>query len=206
MTYRELAVPGAFEITPQQHRDPRGLFLEAFTAGPFADAVGHAFDLQQANCSVSAAGVLRGIHFADVPPSQAKYVMCVSGAVLDVVVDLRVGSPTFGRWLGVVLDDRDCRALYIAEGLGHAVLALTEEATIYYLCSEPFSPGREHAIDPLDPRIGIDWPEDARPPGGFLLSDRDARAPGLDEALAAGLLPSYDSCLALDADLRARVG
>jgi len=201
-----LAIDGAHLYTPRPHRDHRGTFLEAMRGSELASRIGHPMRVAQVNRIVSRKGAIRGVHFADVPPGQAKYVCCASGAVFDVVVDLRVGSPTFGRWLGVVLDDRDCRALYIAEGLGHAVLALTEEATIYYLCSEPFSPGREHAIDPLDPRIGIDWPEDARPPGGFLLSDRDARAPGLDEALAAGLLPSYDSCLALDADLRARVG
>src|SRR5674476_1486135 len=79
MTYRELSVPGAWEITPTRHGDPRGVFLEYFQSGPFRGAVGHAFDLQQANCSVSAAGVLRGIHYADVPPGQAKYVPCALG-------------------------------------------------------------------------------------------------------------------------------
>uniref|UniRef100_UPI001C2FE945 dTDP-4-dehydrorhamnose 3,5-epimerase family protein n=1 Tax=Cellulomonas sp. GbtcB1 TaxID=2824746 RepID=UPI001C2FE945 len=88
MTYREPAVPGAWEITPTQHGDPRGVFLEAFQGGPFAEATGHRFDLQQANISVSAAGVLRGIHFAGGPPGQAKYVTCPEGAGL-VVVDER---------------------------------------------------------------------------------------------------------------------
>jgi dTDP-4-dehydrorhamnose 3,5-epimerase len=198
MKYRELAVPGAFEITPQQFGDPRGLFLEAFKAGPFADAVGHAFDLQQANCSVSAAGVLRGIHFADVPPSQAKYVTCVRGAVLDVIVDIRVGSPTFGTYDTVRLDDAERGAVYLSEGLGHAFVALTDDATVVYLCNEVYSPTREHGITPADPDLRIAWP-DGLP---LLLSPKDEAAPTLAAALDAGLLPEYADCRAYYASLR----
>ncbi|WP_129787071.1 dTDP-4-dehydrorhamnose 3,5-epimerase family protein [Promicromonospora panici] len=195
MKYRELAVPGAFEITPQQFGDPRGLFLEAFKAGPFADAVGHSFDLQQANCSVSAAGVLRGIHFADVPPSQAKYVMCVKGAVLDVVVDIRVGSPTFGTWDAVLVDDVDRRAIYLSEGLGHAFMSLEDGSTVLYLCSSGYAPGREHGIHPLDPELAIEWPTTARDgtPITPQLSEKDEAAPTLTEARDQGLLPTLDA-------------
>lgn len=195
MRYRELTVPGAFEITPQQLGDQRGLFLEAFRAGPFADAVGHPFDLQQANCSVSAAGVLRGIHFADVPPSQAKYVMCTGGAVLDVVVDLRVGSPTFGTWDSVLLDDVDRRAVYLPEGLGHAFMSLEHGSTVLYLTSAGYAPGREHGIHPLDPALAIEWPDTARDgtPLVPVLSEKDEAAPTLAEARAAGLLPTLDA-------------
>lgn len=198
MKYRELAVPGAFEITPQQFGDPRGLFLEAFKAGPFADAVGHAFDLQQANCSVSAAGVLRGIHFADVPPSQAKYVMCVKGAVLDVVVDIRVGSPTFGTWDAVLLDDVDRRAIYLSEGLGHAFMSLEDDSTVLYLCSSGYAPGREHGIHPLDPALAIAWPTTARDgtPITPQLSEKDEAAPTLAEAEAQGVLPTQEQVTA----------
>ena len=198
MNYRELAVPGAFEITPQQFGDPRGLFLEAFKAGPFADAVGHPFDLQQANCSVSAAGVLRGIHFADVPPSQAKYVMCVTGAVLDVVVDIRVGSPTFGTWDAVLLDDVDRKAIYLSEGLGHAFMSLEDGSTVLYLCSAGYAPGREHGIHPLDPELGIEWPTTARDgsPLTPLLSEKDQAAPTLAEAKAQDLLPTLEAVTA----------
>src|SRR5690606_18710753 len=101
-------------------------------------------DLRQANCSVSSARVLRGLHFARVPPSQAKYVTCVRGSVFDVVVDIRVGSPTFGRWDAVRLDDRDRRTIYISEGLGHAFLALEDDSTVMYLCSAQYDPQREH--------------------------------------------------------------
>ena len=195
MKYRELTVPGAFEITPRQFGDPRGLFFEAFKAGPFAEAVGHSFDLQQANCSVSAAGVLRGIHFADVPPSQAKYVMCARGAVLDVVVDIRVGSPTFGTWDAVLLDDVDRRAVYLSEGLGHAFMSLEDDSTVLYLCSSGYAPGREHGIHPLDPELGIEWPTTARDgsPLTPLLSEKDQAAPTLAEATAQGLLPALDA-------------
>jgi dTDP-4-dehydrorhamnose 3,5-epimerase len=192
MKYRELAVPGAFEITPQQFGDPRGLFLEAFKADPFTEAVGHAFDLQQVNTSVSAAGVLRGIHFADVPPGQAKYVMCAKGAVLDVVVDVRVGSPTFGTWDTVLLDDVDRKAIYLSEGLGHAFMSLEDGSTVVYLCSTGYAPGREHGVHPLDPALAIAWPTTTRDGAPITpqLSEKDTKAPTLAEAKAQGLLPT----------------
>lgn len=191
MKFRELAVAGAWEITPTQFSDPRGIFLEWFRTASFVEAVGHPLDLQQANCSVSSAGVLRGIHFADVPPGQAKYVTCAAGAVLDVAVDIRVGSPTFGTWDAVLLDDVDRRAIYLSEGLGHAFMALEDASTVLYLCSTGYSPGREHGIDPLDPELGIAWPTVDRQgrPITPRLSDKDASAPGLAAAEAQGLLP-----------------
>lgn len=203
MTYRALAVPGAWEISPKQHGDPRGVFLEYFQGLPFLDAVGHAFAVQQANCSVSAAGVLRGIHFADVPPGQAKYVTCAKGAVLDVVVDIRVGSPTFGTWDTVLLDDVDRRAIYLSEGLGHAFCSLEDDSTVLYLCSTPYAPGREHGVHPLDPDLGIVWPTTARDGSPITpqLSAKDAAAPSLARSLADGLLPRYDEVTAYVASL-----
>ncbi len=203
MTYRELAVPGAWEITPVQHGDPRGVFLEWFQGAPFRSATGHGLDLQQANCSVSAAGVLRGIHYADVPPGQAKYVTCAKGAVLDVVVDIRVGSPTFGTWDTVLLDDVDRRAIYLGEGLGHAFLSLEDDSTVLYLCSTGYSPGREHGIHPLDPQVAIEWPTTARDGSPIVpqLSTKDLAAPSLAEAVAADALPRYDEVAAYLATL-----
>ena len=204
MTYRELSVPGAWEITPVQHGDPRGVFLEAFQGGAFAEHLGHRFDLQQANLSVSAAGVLRGIHFADVPPGQAKYVTCPKGAVLDVVVDIRVGSPTFGAWDSVLLDDVDRRAIYLGEGLGHAFFSLEDDSTVMYLGSTGYSPGREHGIHPLDPEVAIAWPTTDRHgnPVTPQLSTKDTAAPTLAEARAQGLLPRYDEVTAYTRSLR----
>jgi dTDP-4-dehydrorhamnose 3,5-epimerase len=186
MKISALSIEGSWEITPVQHGDPRGVFLEWYRFDRLTEAVGHPLRLAQANLSTSTRGVVRGIHFAQVPPGQAKYVTCVRGAVLDVVVDLRLGSPTFGRWEAVRLDDVDRRAVYLAEGLGHGFCALTDDVSISYLCSEVYNPAREFAVHPLDPQLAIDWPTDSP-----LLSARDAAAPSLAEALEKGLLPSY---------------
>ncbi|MEO3760812.1 dTDP-4-dehydrorhamnose 3,5-epimerase [Mycobacterium sp. B14F4] len=188
MNARELAVPGAWEITPRLHGDARGMFFEWFTDAAFREFAGHRLDLRQANCSVSSAGVLRGLHFAQVPPSQAKYVTCVRGAVYDVAVDIRFGSPTFGTWDAVQLDDRTRRTVYLSEGLGHAFLALEDDSTVMYLCSAGYDPQREHTVSPLDPGLGIDWPVSD---SALVLSDRDRQAPTLEEARAAGLLPTW---------------
>lgn len=199
MTARELAVPGAWEITPTVHTDTRGLFFEWFTDREFTGLAGHRLDLWQANCSVSRAGVLRGVHFADVPPGQAKYVTCVRGTVFDVVVDIRVGSPTFGRWDAVRLDDREHRSVYLSEGLGHAFLALEDHSTVMYLCSAPYDPSREHTVLATDPALEIDWPA-----GRLLLSERDAAAPTLAEAQQQGLLPDWTATRDLLDRLRGR--
>lgn len=188
MTFRELSVPGAWEITPTVRPDPRGLFFEWFTDKEFTAMTGHALDLRQANVSMSSAGVLRGLHFAQLPPSQAKYVTCLRGSVFDVVVDIRVGSPTFGRWDAVVLDDRSRRSVYLSEGLAHGFLALQDNSTVTYLCSAEYNPRREHTIAATDPALAIDWPSGHE----LVISDRDAAAPTLDEVRAAGLLPSWE--------------
>lgn len=194
MDTRELTVTGSWEITPKLFGDDRGVFFEWFKGPTFVDAAGHSLHVAQANCSVSAAGVLRGIHFADVPPGQAKYVSCIKGAVLDVVVDIRVGSPTFGTWDSVLLDDKDRRAIYMSEGLGHAFLSLEDDSTVVYLCSSGYAPEREHGINPLDPEIGIEWPTRSRSgsPLELTLSEKDTSAPVLSEAMDQGQLPKYD--------------
>ncbi|MER7167429.1 dTDP-4-dehydrorhamnose 3,5-epimerase family protein [Micromonospora sp. NPDC000207] len=195
MKIRPLAVDGAWEVSPPQHRDARGSFLEWLRVDHLAAATGRTVRFRQGNLSTSGQGVVRGLHFADVPPGQAKYVCCVRGRIWDVVVDLRVGSPTFGRWESVVLDDVDRRAVFLAEGLGHGFCALSEEAVVSYLCSTTYQPEREHAVHPLDPRLGVAWPV-ADP----ILSDRDRAAPGLDDLLARGRLPDHDACRRLDAE------
>lgn len=193
MQIEELPIEGAWVVTPRIHGDDRGAFLEWFKDPVFHEAVGQRLDLAQANCSVSARGVVRGIHFADVPPSQAKYVTCVKGAVLDVIVDIRVGSPTFGQWTSVLLDDRDRRAVYLSEGLGHGFASLADGSTVVYLCSEPYAPTREHEVHPLDPALGIDWQLAGTEPE---LSGKDAAAPTLAEAAERGLLPTWEECTA----------
>jgi len=197
MKIRPLSIAGAYEVTPVLHGDPRGLFAEWYRFDLLAAEVGHPLNLAQANLSVSARGVVRGIHYADVPPGQAKYVTCPRGAVLDVVVDLRVGSPTFGNWDTVRLDDVDRRAVYLGEGLGHAFCALSDDATLTYLCSTTYNPQRERAIHPLDPELAIEWP--AEQPQ---LSARDAAAPSLAEARAQGHLPDSQTCARYVTSLR----
>ncbi|AFT98132.1 dTDP-4-dehydrorhamnose 3,5-epimerase family protein [Nocardia brasiliensis] len=179
MEFRELAVPGAWVITSRQFGDERGMFLESFKASEFEKATGRALDLRQVNCSVSAAGVLRGIHYTEDPPGQAKYVTCVRGAFLDVVVDLRPGSPTYGRWDSVLLDDVDRRSMFLSEGLGHAILSLEDHSTVTYLCSLEYTPEFDREIDAFDARLGIDWPTIGRDgnPLTFVRSAKDAAAP-----------------------------
>lgn len=125
------------------------------------------------------------------PPGQAKYIQCHQGAILDVVVDVRVGSPTFGQWEVIELDSESRKALYISEGLGHAFCAVSPTATVSYMCSEPYAPEREHGVHPLDPELAITWPQDLE----LHLSTKDAAAPSLSEALSLGILPTYDDCL-----------
>jgi dTDP-4-dehydrorhamnose 3,5-epimerase len=186
---KPLPILGAFLVTPKQHSDPRGAFLEWYRYDRLAEHLGHPLRLAQANVSISVRGVVRGIHYADVPPGQAKYVTCVQGAVLDVVVDLRVGSATYGSHESVRLDDTERRAVYLAEGLGHGFCALTDNAAVLYFCSETYAPRREHTVHPLDPELGIDW-QVAEP----LLSERDAAAPSLAQARASGGLPDHLVC------------
>lgn len=183
-------IPGAWVFTPVLRSDDRGVFLESFKGSVFKETVGHPFDLQQMNISVSKKGTVRGIHFADVPPGQAKYVQCFNGRMLDVIVDIRVGSPTFGRWDAIELDSEARQGLYISEGLGHAFCALSEQVTVGYLCSKPYVPSRERGINPLDSQLGISWPISA----DLVLSEKDSSAPNLAEAMNAGLLPEYSEC------------
>ncbi len=183
-------IEGTQVCTPQVHVDHRGAFVEWFHRDRLAEQTGRRLAVAQINFSVSRRGTLRGIHYADVPPGQAKYVTCLRGAVLNVVVDIRVGSPTFGAWEAARLDQDSARGVYLAEGLGHAFFALTDAAAVSYVCSQPHNPGAEHAVHPLDPAIGIQWPNDVEP----VLSDKDTRALTLAQAREAGMLPSYQSC------------
>lgn len=192
MEIRPLGIEGAWVVTPRQHPDERGVFLEGYRGDRLAEVIGHRPDVVQTNISVSSRGTLRGVHFADVPPSQAKYVTALGGALLDLVVDLRVGSPTFGLVEAVRLDTVDRRAVYLSEGLGHALFALEDRSTALYLCTATYAPEREHGIHPLDPALAIPLPAGIEP----LVSPKDASAPTLAEAREQGLLPEYAACLA----------
>lgn len=199
MQVRELAVRDAYEFVPETFPDHRGLFVAPFQEAALVEVLGHPLRLAQTNHSVSRRGTIRGVHFADTPPGQAKYVYCPRGALLDVVVDVRTGSPTFGQWDAVRLDASGFHAVYLAEGLGHAFIALEDDTAMAYLCSTGYRPGGEHGISPLDPDLALPWPAGVTP----ILSEKDSGAPSLAEAVATGLLPRYDDCVAHYDKLRA---
>ncbi|QOD93245.1 dTDP-4-dehydrorhamnose 3,5-epimerase [Chryseoglobus sp. 28M-23] len=187
MQVSELGIPGSFVVTPRTFEDDRGAFWEWYRFDELAEAVGHPLELRQANASVSRRGVVRGIHYADVPPGQAKYVTVMTGAVLDFVVDIRVGSPTFGTWDAVELNADSRKAVYVGEGVGHAFVALEDDTTVCYLVSETFAPQRERAVSPLDPALGLEF---GLRDDELVLSDKDRAAHSLAEAMSAGLLPT----------------
>ncbi|GAB3297611.1 dTDP-4-dehydrorhamnose 3,5-epimerase [Epidermidibacterium keratini] len=200
MDVRELKFPGILEFTPKVFPDDRGVFLECFRAEPLEEALGHRLDLVQANHSVSRKGTVRGVHYALVPPGQAKYVYCPQGRFLDIVVDIRDGSPTFGEVDVVELDSESRRAIYVAEGIGHAVVALEDNSSLIYLCSAGYNPQAEKGLNPLDPALQLPIPSDLE----LLLSPKDTAAPTLAEAQEQGLLPSYAECEKWYATLRER--
>ncbi|MFI6077410.1 dTDP-4-dehydrorhamnose 3,5-epimerase family protein [Actinoplanes sp. NPDC051343] len=191
MEITPMSLSNAFRIRPQKIADQRGVFYEAVRADAISERIGYPFTVAQANYSVSHKNTLRGIHGTALPPGQAKLVTCVRGAVLDVVVDLRVGSPTFGEFEVTQQDEDSGVAVYLADGLGHAFLALTEMACMSYICSTEYIPGTMIDINALDPELGLPWGL-TEPP---IQSEKDAAAPTLREAAAAGLLPTYEQCL-----------
>lgn len=193
MEIQALAVPDAWVCAPAIHRDTRGEFMEWFRQDVLTEATGRRFDVVQANWSRSKRGVVRGVHFADVPPGQAKLVHCAVGAVVDIVIDVRVGSPTFGAIDSVVLDEIGRRSVFLSEGLGHAICALQDDSALVYLVSTAYDPVVERGISPLDPALALPLAADL---GELQVSDKDRAAPTLDVALEQRLLPSYEDCLA----------
>ncbi|EAP99623.1 dTDP-4-dehydrorhamnose 3,5-epimerase [Janibacter sp. HTCC2649] len=187
MQVQPLAIEGAFVVTPRQFPDDRGVFLESFRGDLLAQHLGHRPDIIQTNVSVSSRGTVRGVHFADIPPGQGKFITVLAGSLIDFIVDLREGSPTFGLVEQVLLDTVKRRAVYLTEGLGHAFCALEDRTTAMYLCTATYNPATEHGIHPLDPEIGLQIPTDVE----TTLSAKDKAAPTLRAARASGLLPRY---------------
>jgi len=185
---KPLSIAGAFTITNTVHGDERGEFVEWFRADHLKNATGIDFSTIQANLSVSQKGTLRGIHFADVPLGQAKYVMCPTGAIQDYVVDIRVGSPTFGKWEAVTVSAQDRNAILLDVGLGHAFVALEEGTTVTYLVTDHYKPQVEHAINPQDSDLGLEFPFSGQE---LLVSTKDREAPSFADALSSGMLPTW---------------
>jgi dTDP-4-dehydrorhamnose 3,5-epimerase len=166
---------GLVLLEPAIHGDARGFFLESYRANVWAEhGIGDTF--VQDNHSRSGRGVLRGMHFS-VGDGQAKLVRCARGRILDVVVDLRSDSETFGEWEGVELDDEHANQLYIPVGFAHGFCVLSEIADVTYKCSTYYRPDVERGFRYDDPEVGIDWPDDI----ALLVSDRDRHAPLLSE-------------------------
>ncbi|MFB9609926.1 dTDP-4-dehydrorhamnose 3,5-epimerase family protein [Kutzneria kofuensis] len=195
MTVRPLEIDGSFLIESKSFGDARGDFYEVYREDVLAEALGYAPKVLQTNVSTSCRNVLRGVHGAATPPGLAKFVTCIRGSMLDFVVDVRIGSPTFGRWDMIVLDGAGATSVYVEEGLGHAFVALTDDTCVQYQLSDLYRPAEVLTVHPLDPEIGLPL----KLPGEPILSERDAAAPTLREAGELGLLPTYDTCLKLRA-------
>lgn len=190
MRISAMAVPGAYRIEPELRQDSRGCFHESVRSSALLASTGWELAIRQVNFSASGRDTLRGIHGTTIPPGQAKFITCVRGLALDIVVDIRVGSPTFGRYDLSYLSPGSGTAVYLPDGFGHAFLALADDTCICYLCSAEFEPGTQIDIDALDPDLALPWGL-TEPP---LRSAKDAAAPTLAEAAAAGILPAYDQC------------
>ncbi|MFD5252621.1 dTDP-4-dehydrorhamnose 3,5-epimerase family protein [Streptomyces bobili] len=196
--FRELAVSGAFVFTPPVFEDDRGLFTSPFQEPAFVAALGHPlFPVAQSNHSRSRRGTVRGIHYTVTPPGVAKYVYCARGRAIDIVVDIRVGSPTYGRWDSSVLDPESFHAMYFPVGVGHAFVALEDDTVMSYMLSGSYEAQHEMSLSPLDPALGLPIPQDVPP----LLSARDTAAPLLEQVRAEGGLPEYDKCRRIEAAL-----
>jgi dTDP-4-dehydrorhamnose 3,5-epimerase len=181
VTVNELSIPGVLLIQPACFEDQRGFFLETWRRDVYREA-GIDRDFVQDNRSHSKKGVLRGLHYQLRHP-QAKLVYAVTGTIFDVAVDIRRGSPTFGRWTGAELSAENHRQIYVPEGFAHGFVVLSDCADVIYKCTDFYAPGDEYGLLWSDPAIGIDWPA-ASP----ILSDKDRKNPALDQ-IPADRLP-----------------
>lgn len=179
----ETALSDVWEIRPKVHRDARGFFLETYHQRKFAE-LGITTTFVQDNHSCSAKNTLRGLHYQLRRP-QAKLCRVVEGEALDVAVDIRVGSPTFGKWASVLLSAREHNEIYIPAGFAHGFLALTDTVQFLYKCSDFYDPAGEHGIIWSDPDVGIEWGV-ANP----LISEKDSNYSRLAD-MARELLPRY---------------
>ena len=184
-----LKISGSWKIEFQKFEDNRGFFYESFKAEEFPKLIGRNFDIKQTNTSSSSKGSVRGIHYALVPPSQAKLVQCQRGSIKDYVIDIRIGSPTFGQFEAIELDEKSANAIFIEEGLAHAFVALENNTIVTYYVSEKYNPEREKGINPFDKTLNILWPEI-----DLIISEKDKAAISLEQATDQGILTTYDEC------------
>jgi dTDP-4-dehydrorhamnose 3,5-epimerase len=181
LNIRETTLPGVLLIEPKVFGDERGFFMETYRLDLFHEA-GITEPFVQDNHSRSARGVLRGLHYQE-PNAQGKLVRCTRGAIFDVAVDIRRGSPSFGKWFGLELSEANKRMLWVPRGFAHGFCALEDGSDLVYKCTTLYDPASDRAILWNDPEIGIEWPI-----GEPVLSGKDERAPRLAEAAT---LPTY---------------
>jgi dTDP-4-dehydrorhamnose 3,5-epimerase len=186
MRITELGINGAWLLESPLFHDSRGFFREWFKQTELETSIGKKFEPKQANMSESSKGTLRGIHYSLGESGQAKLVTCISGAIKDCIVDIRLGSKTFGKWIDIELSAGSGRSIYLEENLGHAFLSLSENTTVSYLVSTPYAPEDEYTINPLDEYIGIAWDLGTM---NLKISEKDKSAPSLIERQLEGKLP-----------------
>jgi len=184
MQFRAFDIDGPIQIVPRKHEDHRGYFSEIFRLNSFAEHVGPVTFVQENQSLSNAPGTIRGIHFQTPPMAQGKLVRCVAGRLLDVIVDLRQGSSTFGRWVSVILSPQDLNQLWVPVGFGHGFCTLEPNSIISYRVTEYYSPEHDKGVAWDDPEIGVDWPSIADPE---TLSGKDREQPRLAD------LPAYFS-------------
>lgn len=189
MKAHPLKISGSWKIEFQKFDDNRGFFYESFKEEDFKNQIGRNLNIKQTNTSSSSKGSLRGIHYALVPPSQAKLVQCQRGSIKDYVIDIRVGSPTFGQFEEIELNENSARAVFIEEGLAHAFVALENQSVVTYFVTEKYNPEREKGINPFDKTLNVKWPDIE-----LILSEKDKQAISLEESKNQGLLPTFDEC------------
>ena len=188
MKIEPLKISAAWTAELQKHRDNRGTFQEWVKFDEVYSATGYEFKTSQANFSKSSKNVVRGIHYSLAEKGQMKWITCLSGAIRDVVVDIRVGSPTFGQWEMVDLSPENPKSILIGAGLGHAFVALEEDTYVSYLLTSEYSRNQEFEINPFDEMLAIDWgikEED------LILSEKDINSPSFHEQLRLNNLPIY---------------
>jgi dTDP-4-dehydrorhamnose 3,5-epimerase len=187
MKAHPLSISGSWKIEFQKFDDNRGFFYESFKEEDFKNQIGRSLNIKQTNTSSSSKGSVRGIHYALVPPSQAKLVQCQRGSIKDYVIDIRIGSPTFGKFEEIELNENSATAIFIEEGLAHAFVALENQTVVTYYVTEKYNPEREKGINPFDKTLNVKWPDIE-----LLLSEKDKQAISLEEAKSQGILPTFD--------------
>ncbi len=178
MTFIPLEIPDVIIIKPTMFGDDRGYFMESYRKNLFAEN-GIDVDFVQDNMSSSTRGVLRGLHYQLSPHAQGKLVRVFHGEVLDVAVDIRKNSPSYGKWIGQILSEENKISMYVPPGFAHGFCVISEKAEFYYKCTDFYSQEHERGIVWNDPEVGIDWPISDKE---IVLSEKDANAPQLINA------------------------